>query len=401
MKRLKLSVYGVLLGVSVWVGVTSCESGSVGSSVKLTQPKLPTTVDDYSIVKTALIGTINVKDLLFAKSFNTTNTGGFFPGGGGTQDPDMAEAAVTYSNEGAQLGRVLFYDKRMSLNNTVSCGSCHHQALAFSDRMSVSAGFGGRTTHRNSMSINNPATFNNLFWDSRAKSTMDLSLRPVFDHIEMGMESEAMLENKLALESYYAPLFKAAFGTEEVTKKRIALAITHFLSSMVTMNSKNDRVRAGTEKFTAFEQMGHDLFFSNRANCSKCHNGNNFSAPDEPGGTYGGPAVAGTANVGLDKIYADNGKGNGKFRIPSLRNIELTGPYMHDGRFATLEAVVDHYSKGIQSHPNLDDNLKTKTGQPMRMNFTDEERDALVSFLRTLTDVSFVTDKKFSDPFAN
>lgn len=106
--------------------------------------------------------------------------------------------------------------------------------------------------------------------------------------------------------------------------------------------------------------------FSERTGCFKCHSGSNFSAPDDPGGAYGAPTVAGTANVGLDKTYADNGKGNGKFRIPSLRNIELSAPYMHDGRFNTLEAVVDHYSHGIQAHPHLDANLKDKNGQPKR-----------------------------------
>jgi cytochrome c peroxidase len=230
---------------------------------------------------------------------------------------------------------------------------------------------------------------------------MDLSLRPVFDHIEMGMESDEMLEKKLAATDFYGPLFKEAFGTTEITRRKVSLAITHFVTSMVSMHSKNDKVSEGMAQFTAMEKMGHDLFFSERASCFKCHNGSNFSAPDDPGGAYGAPTVAGTANIGLDKSYADNGKGNGKFRIPSLRNIELSAPYMHDGRFTTLEAVVDHYSRGIQAHPHLDANLKDGNGQPKKMNFTAEEKDALVAFLRTLTDVSFISNPKYSDPFAN
>jgi cytochrome c peroxidase len=313
----------------------------------------------------------------------------------------MQEASSTFSNASATLGRVLFYDKRMSLNNTVSCGSCHHQAVGFSDRMPVSVGFGGKTTKRNSMSINNPVQFNNLFWDSRAQSTMDLSLRPVFDHIEMGMESDEMLEKKLAATDFYGPLFEKAFGSPEVTRRKVSLAITHFLSSMVSMNAKKDLVDAGKAKFSMMEQMGHDLFFSERTGCFKCHSGNNFSAPDDPGGSYGAPTVAGTANIGLDKSYADNGKGNGKFRIPSLRNIELSAPYMHDGRFNTLDAVVDHYSHGVQAHPHLDANMKDKNGQPKKMNFTQEEKDAMVAFLRTLSDPLFTKDPKYSDPFAN
>jgi cytochrome c peroxidase len=170
---------------------------------------------------------------------------------------------------------------------------------------------------------------------------------------------------------------------------------------MITMNSKTDQVDNGLATYSVMEKMGRDIFFSERASCFKCHSGTNFSAPDDPGGAYGSPTVAGTANVGLDKTYADNGKGNGKFRIPSLRNIELSAPYMHDGRFGSLEQVIEHYSHGIQAHPHLDANLKDANGQPKRMNFNAEEKDALIAFLRTLTDVSFISNPKYSDPFAN
>lgn len=154
--------------------------------------------------------------------------------------------------------------------------------------------------------------------------------------------------------------------------------------------------------YNALEQMGKDLFFSDRARCSRCHTGENLSAPEDPGSGYSAPTVAGTANIGLNRIYVDNGKSDGKFRIPSLRNVEITGPYMHDGRFTSLDQVVDHYSRGIQPHPHLDKNLMVTGGTaPVRLNFSQEEKDALVAFLRTLTDVTFLTDKKFSDPFAN
>lgn len=389
----------ILAGVTglVGVGIVACDGDNRVAGVELKVPNLVGADYDYERALVAGGNTLNVKDLLTNRAFKTSFG---FPNTG-TEDLDMQEAATTFSNASAKLGRVLFYDKRMSLNNTVSCGSCHHQSLGFSDRMSVSVGFGGRTTHRNSMSINNPATFNNLFWDSRAQSPMDLSLRPVFDHIEMGMESDEMLEKKLAATDYYAALFQEAFGSKEITRRKVSLAITHFVSSMVSLNAKNDKVASGLAQFTAQEKLGRDLFFSDRAGCFNCHAGSNFSAPDEPGGAYGAPTVAGTANIGLDLNYADNGKGNGKFRIPSLRNIELSAPYMHDGRFASLEAVLDHYSRGIQAHPNLDVNLRGKDGQPKRMNFTVEEKDAMIAFLRTLTDVSFITEPKYSDPFAN
>jgi cytochrome c peroxidase len=391
----------ILAGVTglTTLGMVACDGDVAITGNVLKTPNLTNASSfDYEHFTQVNGTSVSVKDMLLGRSFRTTNG---FPPGFGDVDLDMQEAANTFSNASVKLGRVLFYDKRMSLNNTVSCGSCHHQSLSFSDRMPVSVGFGGKTTRRNSMSINNPVTFNNLFWDSRAQSPMDLSLRPVFDHIEMGMESDEMLEKKLAATDFYGPLFNEAFGSLEVTRRKVSLAITHFVSSMISMNAKSDKVDNGLAQFTALEKMGHDLFFSERTNCFKCHSGSNFSAPDDPGGAYGAPTVAGTANIGLDKSYADNGKGNGKFRIPSLRNIELSAPYMHDGRFTTLEAVIDHYSRGIQAHPHLDANLKDGSGQPKRMNFTAEEKDALIAFLRTLTDVSFISNPKYSDPFAN
>jgi len=319
----------------------------------------------------------------------------------GSADPELLEAAELYSNESVQLGRVLFYDKKLSLNNMISCGSCHHQAVGFSDAMASSIGFGGQKTSRNSMAICNPIFFNNMFWDSRAAGTLDLSTKPVFNHIEMGMENDAMLEQKLSAVSYYPALFLAAFGDSKVTRNRVSMAISHFLSSMITGNAKIDAVNAGKEQFTALEQMGHDLFFSDRARCSRCHAGDNLSAPDLPGGAYSAPTVKGTANIGLERQYQDPGKENGNFRIPSLRNIELTGPYMHDGRFANLNQVVDHYSHGIQAHTHLDKNLKDASGNPVKLNFTDLEKEALIAFLRTLTDTKFINDPRFSDPFAN
>lgn len=409
--------------------MTSCETGSTVTTTKLGKPTLQSF--DYSQVNTPY-GTLNISNLLASKAIKSASlNGGFGFPGSGMVDVNMKEAADAYSNAGAQLGRVLFYDKRLSLNNTVACGSCHHQELAFSDMASLSAGFGGRKTHRNSMAITNPVVFSNLFWDSRANSPMDLSLRPVFDHIEMGMESDAMLESKLAATDFYPALFEAAFGNTEVTRKKISIAITHFISSMITKNSRFD-VAVGRElallgvsqnggfnelfntqfgfdiagakfdNYNALEQMGKDLFFSERARCSRCHTGENLSAPEDPGSGYSAPTIAGTANIGLDRTYMDNGKSNGKFRIPSLRNVEITGPYMHDGRFENLDQVIDHYSRGVQPHPHLDKNLMVTGGSaPVRLNFNQEEKDALVAFLRTLTDVTYLTDKKFSDPFAN
>ncbi|MCB0598393.1 MAG: cytochrome-c peroxidase [Lewinellaceae bacterium] len=304
------------------------------------------------------------------------------------------------TDAGATLGRVLFYDRQLSINNSVACGSCHRQESAFADGKKGSEGFGGKVTPRNSMGIVNVALNNNLFWDSRIASLREMVIKPVQNHIEMGMESMEVLSQKLAKSSYYPPLFEAAFGTPQVTEDRIAQALTQFLSSMITANSKFDHAQENNfAAFSELEKMGMSLFQSERAKCSSCHSGPNFSAPDGPGDPYGGSDIKGTANIGLDLVYQDQGKGDGQFKIPSLRNIALTAPYMHDGRFNTLEEVVEHYNSGIQAHAKLDPKLIGPDGNPQRLNLDAMEKAALVAFLKTLTDEQLVQDPRFSDPF--
>lgn len=313
---------------------------------------------------------------------------------------------VKITNEGAKLGRVLFYDKKLSLNNTIACASCHHQDKAFADGLAVSPGFEGRQTARNSMAILNPITQNNLFWDSRSQSIHDLSLRPVQNHIEMGMEDVEFLSKKLSESSYYTPLFKEAFGDSQVTPDRISEALSQFIASITTSQSKFDKLARGEGvAFTELEKMGMNLFFSAKAKCSTCHAGGNFSAPDgifDPyggGGSAGGEDLRGTANIGLDLIPADAGLGQGKFKIPSLRNITLTGPYMHDGRFKTLEEVLDHYTNGIKATASLDPKFKDEAGRVKPLSLSPLEKKAIVAFLGTLQDDSFTKDPKFSTPF--
>lgn len=305
------------------------------------------------------------------------------------------------TNEAATLGRVLFYDPRMSLNNSVSCGSCHHQDKAFADGLALSTGFGGKITPRNAMAIVNVGFNNNLFWDSRENNLQTMVAQPIQNHIEMGMESMEALEKKLSTVDYYEPLFKNAFGTSQVTKERISLAVTQFLCSMVSCNAKFDAVVEERASYTPLEKMGHDIFFGDAANCKGCHAGASFSAPDDPnmGGSYSSPDVEGTANIGLDLQSRDAGKRAGQFKIPSLRNIALTAPYMHDGRFKTLEEVVNHYSDGIKAHPNLDKKFVSADGAPKRLSLNIIEKQALIAFLHTLTDEKLMKDEKFSDPF--
>lgn len=307
--------------------------------------------------------------------------------------------AVMYNNippgnpitdDGATLGRVLFYDRRLSANNQTACASCHFQDMGFSDSGRTSEGFAGLNTRRTSMGLANLRYFqaDHFFWDTRADTLEDLILLPIQDHIEMGSTLEGVVA-ELSATSFYPPLFANAFGTPEVTPERIALAVSQFLRSMVSYQSKYDvGVPINFSNFTPQEQLGRQLFEVNLP-CALCH-------------TTETQILFGPRNNGLDVVYADNGLGeitgnpfdNGLFKPPTLRNVALTGPYMHDGRFATLAEVLDHYSSGIQPHPNLDGFLP-----PGGFNLGPTQKAAIIAFLHTLTDAQFITDEKFSDPF--
>ncbi|MEH6457394.1 MAG: cytochrome c peroxidase [Cocleimonas sp.] len=307
-------------------------------------------------------------------------------------------------DELATLGRVLFYEKQLSANATIACASCHLQANGFSDPNQFSIGFQGVTTTRNSMGLANSKYYErgHFFWDERADTLEDQVLEPIQNDIEMGLSLE-QAESNIIGQSYYPYLFEQAFGDSTITSERMSLALSQFVRSMVSYQSKYDEgVASNFINFSAAENRGRTLFNSGRTNCGACHinSGNNGNAailqPDR------------TFNNGLDAtlVNDDNGVGdvinnqnqNGRFKVGSLRNIELTAPYMHDGRFANLLAVVEHYNSGVQDHPNLDNRLQ-RNGNPVRMNMSDQEKEDLVAFMLTFTDDSFVSDDKFSDPF--
>lgn len=321
--------------------------------------------------------------------------------------PVFIESKSDITPWGATLGRVLFYDKKLSLNNTIACASCHHQDKAFADGQQFSTGFEGRITTRNSMAIINPVVQNNLFWDSRSKTIHDLSLQPVKNHIEMGMENLDRLVDKLNNTEYYKPLFKKAFGSETITSENISKAISQFVGSITTSRSRFDAgLNNNFSNLNDLERLGMELFNSDKAKCASCHGGSNMSALDGPNDPYGGGGefsssgdLRGATNIGLDIIYKDNGLGDGKFRIPSLRNIELTNPYMHDGRFSTLEEVLDHYSQGIKPHKHLDVKFTDGKGNVKPLNLTSLEKKAIIAFLKTLTDRELTVDPKWSNPF--
>ena len=324
--------------------------------------------------------------------------------------PDIDDAKAT-------LGSVLFYDKQLSANNKVSCESCHKQALAFSDDVALSEGFNGQLTKRNSLPLastpnfessyngNGNAFFTGLqagfFWDERAHSIAEQSKMTLEDEIEMGVDIYE-LAGKLSEMPYYRILFEKAYGSPSATPDKITDALEVFINSFVSVSSPFDEGLdrhqtpfADFSNFSQQENLGKTLF---NTHCNGCH------ASDFTG------LVETVANNGLDIEYEDKGLGertrlefdNGRFKVPFLRNIALTGPYMHDGRFDTLEEVIDHYSEGIQDHPNLDIRLRegfNNEASPTRMNCSEEEKAALIAFLHTVTDDKFVQDERYADPF--
>lgn len=303
------------------------------------------------------------------------------------------------TNAGATLGRVLFYDDRLSHSDGLSCSSCHKQQNDFSDPATKSLGFEGGLTGRHSMGLSNGAYYQNgkFFWNQRANTLEDQVLMPIQDPVEMGTNLTE-LTAELAATTFYPTLFQNAFGTPEVTSERISKSLAQFVRSMVSYKSKfDDAVEAGTPGapnyaaagYTAQEIEGAGLFHG-AGRCNQCH----VTA-----------AQVGDAprNIGLDATNAAdigvNPPGVGQFKTPSLRNAEVRDGYMHDGRFTSLEDVVNFYSTGIQNNPNLDARLRVAGGQPFRPDFTAAQKAALVAFLKTLTDQSFLTNELFSDPF--
>lgn len=307
------------------------------------------------------------------------------------------------TNEGATLGRVLFYDKKLSSNQTISCASCHIQSHGFSDTLKLSKGFEGGLTGRHSMGLSNARFRYNghFFWDERASTLEEQVLGPIQDPIEMGMnlsDLTLILENN----EYYPILFRRAFGDSAITSKRISMALAQFVRSMVSFNSKYDQGRKNHEinedfdNFSADENMGKQLFHSvNKGMCSNCHfteamvtdiarNNGLSREPDDIG-------LQGTTNNPMDR---------GKFKAPSLRNIAVRAPYMHNGDYKTLKDVISAYSSGISWSPTLDKHLmQPGNTKAIRFNLSAREIAALEAFLHTLTDQEFLENVIYSNPF--
>lgn len=333
------------------------------------------------------------------------------PGQNAATDNDNTPADNLTTNHGATLGRVLFYDKTLSANGTVSCASCHKQSHGFSDELTLSLGFEGDSTRRHSMSLVNAVWYGRerFFWDERAATLEEQVLMPFQDEVEMGLTLTELV-SLVEAQSYYDELFENAFGSTQVTAENIAKALAQFVRSMVSVNSKYDEGRAAVANpnvdfanFTDSENNGKRLFFlppnAGGAGCVGCHSTEAFINPDN-GPTNNGLDAESTTDLGVYEAI-NNAQFLGAFKVPSLKSIALTAPYMHDGRFATLEEVVEHYNSGVQDHPNLAPALRTPTGDPVRLNLTAQEKIDLVNFLLTLTDETLANDEKFKNPFIN
>lgn len=291
---------------------------------------------------------------------------------------DNTPADNQLTNDGSTLGRVLFYDKHLSKNNTVSCGSCHKPDKSFSDEAVLSKGFNGGLTARHSMSILNARFYKSgkMFWDERSPSLEKQALQPIQNTVEMGL-TLAELESKVQSLSYYPPLFQKAFGSSTIDSVRIGKAIAQFIRSIVTFQSKYDQVKQGLATFTADEAAGEQLFITTPPvgpSCAGCHAPPMFIT-SQPAGPFGLP----DAN--------DHGINNeNRFKSGSLRNIAFTAPYFHNGSIPTLAGMLNGGPPGSPTH------VPAHSVAP-------QDAPKLLAFMQTLNDASVTTDVKFADPF--
>lgn len=321
---------------------------------------------------------------------------------------DMPPAPIPNDNqltvEKVKLGRMLFYEKRMSRNGTIACGSCHLQSHGFSDPRQFSLGVDNLPGKRQAMAAFNLAWNNNgFFWDGRAPLLRDQAVMPIQDHLEMDQDLPGLVDRLQGIQ-IYKDQFVRAYGSERVTADRIAKALEQFMFSIVSYDSKYDRYLAGTADLTASERRGRDLFFAeynpffpqtSGADCQHCHSGKNFENDEYI--NNGLDAEVDFTDLGYE-VVTGSANDRATFKVPTLRNIALTAPYMHDGRFRTLEEVVDHYNSGIHDSPTLHVTLRNTIGTGLLL--TQQEKADLVAFLHTLTDESLATNPAYSSPFA-
>jgi cytochrome c peroxidase len=324
---------------------------------------------------------------------------------------DNTPANNVISNAGATLGRVLFYDKQLSLNNTIACASCHKQEFAFGDTAQRSVGLNGGLTGRHSMRLINSrfGTEAKFFWDERAASLENQTTQPIRDHVEMGFSGTNgnpdfdSLVNRLASISYYQQLFTFVYGSPQVTEAKIQFALAQFIRSIQSFDSKFDAGRALAPNdaapfanFTADENAGKQLFLApppqGGAGCQGCHRAPEFDIDPN------------TLNNGVIQVAGNPGAIDlTNTRAPSLRDVfnsagQLNGPLMHNGMFTTIEQVIDHYNL-IPPNPqntNIDPRVAGPGGN---LQLTAQQKNQLIAFLKTLSGTDVYSNPKWSNPF--
>ena len=313
--------------------------------------------------------------------------------------PQPLSNPVTY--EGVELGRYLFYDPILSRDSTISCASCHRQEVAFSDSPNkYSKGVNDSISKRNTLPLFNLAFYEKLFWDGRSNSIENQVLHPVRLKNEMNLEWKEV-SIRIQKSKFYKPKFKAIFGHTEIDSIHISNVIAQFERTLISNNSKYDKALRREVFFTKNELHGFELANDqSMGDCFQCHptDGNSLATTLKFSNN-------GIENYKSIEEYYDKGVGGitgnkkeiGMFKIPSLRNIALTSPYMHDGRFSTLEEVLDFYSEHVNTPINIDSKMQHAYKRGVHLN--EKEKEDIIAFLHTLTDSSFITNPEFSNPF--
>lgn len=311
--------------------------------------------------------------------------------------PDLP-ASNPLTEEGVRLGRHLFYEDRLSGDNSQNCGSCHFQESNFAEPMRFSVGIDGISGDINAMVLSNMAWQQFFFWDGRMTTLEEQVKDPIVNPIEMHANWPDVLE-KLAQDPRYLEMFTDAFGDDEITEERTAKALAQFVRTMVSGSSKLDQYIQGTYTFTPSEQIGFDIFNNEQGDCFHCHG---LATTGYQMGAFG---LLQFSNNGLDSVHEVNSgrervtglaSDRAKFKVPSLRNVEYSFPYMHDGRFQTLAEVVEFYNEGGHPSPTIDPNMKAAG---IGRNWSVAQKQGLIDFMKTFSDPIFLTDTAFSNPW--
>ncbi|RAK66218.1 cytochrome-c peroxidase [Hymenobacter edaphi] len=305
------------------------------------------------------------------------------------------------TEEGVALGRMLFYEKKLSSDGTLSCGSCHQQSKAFTDGRARALGVGGRQHARGSMALMNLAWAQDFTWDGSHTQLEQQARVPLENPLEMNQPLAAGVA-KLQQTGNYPKLFGRAFGSAKITEENVLKALAQFQRTLVSSNSRYDKALRFERSLSSTERqgkqlLGHATSFVRGAECVHCHDTELFVGPKHTffNNGLGLPPFTDPGRGGITGVAFDRGM----FKAPSLRNVALTAPYMHDGRLRTLEEVLDHYSEHVQASPNVDPQLLNSPNDPSgRILLTPLEKQKIIAFLHTLTDSTFITDPRFSDP---